>query len=209
MPSLWSEIGKISNCSFILGSGPSVDSFSQCFFTHLMNSGTVFGVNNVALNFPCHFNVRKSFGEERQVPLKFPDYKFCNPSCKLIISEHDCGTISYDELKNTNVEGDYYYFEHKDNFVSNGVNWPNEGQIIVSWSTMTSAMHLAAKLGSKLIFLVGHDLTGKNYSLYPRAPGPKYSKFRKQSLEVKEYLEKRYECSISSLSPYIGLGRKR
>ena len=111
---------------------------------------------------------------------------------------------------NTNVSGDYYYFEHKDNLISKGVNWPEgEDEIIVSWSTMTSAMHLAAALGSKLIVLIGHDLGGKNYRGYPSAPGPRYSKFSKQSIAVKSYLEDRYECSIVSLIPYLGLGRRR
>ncbi len=209
MPKLWSHLPDFSSCSFIIGSGPSIDSYGENFFSRLMDSGTVLGVNNVASNFPCHYNVRKSFGAERSVPSSFPKYDYANPDCQLIISEHDCGTISSDDLKNTNVDGDYFFFAHKDNLVSKGVNWPENDQIIVSWSTMTSAMHLAAAMGSTLIILIGHDLTGRNYSLYPSAPGPRYSKFRKQSKQVREYLEDRYGCTIVSMSPFLGLGRKR
>lgn len=206
MPKEWRDITRFEQSCFIIGSGPSIDSYSKRFFEEIFKLGTVIGVNNVAMDFPCHFNVRKSFGKEREVPRIIPEYNFVNPDCKVIISEHDCGTISTEELRNTNTEGEYYYFHHQDNLINKGINWPETGEIIVSWSTMTSAMHLAASLGSQIIFLIGHDLRGQNYSKYPSAAGPRYSKFRRQSLEVKSYLENKYDCTIISLSPFIGLG---
>ena len=168
MPVPWSNIDGFSELCFIIGSGPSNDDYPDNFFPELFELGTVVGVNNVAVDFPCHFNVRKSFGEERLVPEELPTFGYRNPDCQLIISEHDCGTISTKELMNTNVSGDYYYFEHKDNLISKRVNWPEgEDEIIVSWSTMTSAMHLAAALGSKLIVLIGHDLGGEELPWLP------------------------------------------
>ena len=53
---------------------------------------------------------------------------------------------------------------------------------------MASALHVAAELGAKNIFVIGHDLRGGNYSGYPLARGPKYSRFRKQSVLIKKFL---------------------
>ncbi len=205
MVSTWADLESASEISFVIGSGPSVENFDKHFLNNLMDFGTVFGVNNVAVDIPCHYNVRKSFGAETRMPEELPEYRYANPECKLIISEYDCGDISRG-LLNTQIIGDYYYFSHGQNKSMGEINWPEGDQIVVSWSTITSALHLAASLGTKVIYVIGNDLRGSNYSGYPSAPGPAYWQFRSQSIEVKERLRQEFGCSVVTLSPFSGLG---
>ena len=203
------SIGSIDSNAVVIGSGPSLDDFNTDFLDNLRGMGTVIGVNNTAFDFPCDFNVRKSFGKEASLPNSMPNYDYKYSNCKLIISEYDCGDLNRN-LRNTSIPGDYYFFTHQHNEIhwlfKSRINWPEEGEIVVSWSTMTSALHVAAELGAKNIFVIGHDLRGGNYSGYPLARGPKYSRFRKQSVAIKKFLQERYNCNIITLSPYSGIG---
>ena len=56
----------------------------------------------------------------------------------------------YDKLENV------FFFDHNIN-VLDIHSLPNENQLIVSYSTITSGIHLAAHMGAKNIILVGHD----------------------------------------------------
>ena len=194
-----------SPVSFVVGSGPSVDSYDKKFLSNLMDQGTVFGINNVALDVPCHYNVRKSFGAETKLPDELPNYEFANPNCKLVISEFDCGDSSR-ALSNLEIKGDYFFFSHQNNQSMGDPILPDDDQIIVSWSTISSALHLAASLGSKVIYVIGNDLRGSNYSGYYQAPGPAYWQFRHQIISIKKYIHSEFGCSVVNLSPFSGIG---
>ena len=210
MPKSIEKLERFKEISFIIGSGPSLDEFYPGFIDKLHEMGTVLGVNSVAERFHCDYNVRKSFSKEGVVPSEVPKYKFANEDCMLIISEYDCGVISQSNC-NSRLDGDYFFFEHTQNRGPWALEMPEpEGnRIIASWSTITSAMHVAAKMGTSHIIIIGHDLSKGNFFQYYKSKrkGPAYWKFRGQTIRVKEYLEREYGVSVSILTPYIGVGR--
>ncbi len=87
--------------------------------------------------------------------------------------------------------------------------------IVVSYSTITSAMHVAAYLGARNIILVGHDcgyVDGKkNFDGYPEPILGRISGFydrflgsiEPQSIAVRERLRDVYGCCIYSLNPFL------
>ncbi len=92
--------------------------------------------------------------------------------------------------------------------------------MVVSSSTITTAIHLACYMGSKNILLVGHDggmINGKcNFEGYHtdktyRIAWPNgvndyknwVSNVDKQPIVVKEKLENEYNCNIHSINPFI------
>ena len=93
-----------------------------------------------------------------------------------------------------------------------------QSQMIVTWSTTTTAIHIAAYMGAKNIILVGHDcgtINGKltfdgyyqDISDTPWKNWKEYedwlSKIESQTLEVKYFIEKKYNCNIYSLNPFV------
>jgi hypothetical protein len=71
---------------------------------------------------------------------------------KTIASAHNCGTLKY--AKN---EGADYVFEHLDNALEIiDLSVIGTDKIVVSYSTITSAIHVAAYMGAANIILVGH-----------------------------------------------------
>jgi hypothetical protein len=138
------------------------------------------------------------------------------PKTKVIVSFGDCGSQYAQTLPNL---PNLYAFHHKLNMCENANverDWPTqEAGLYVSWSSITSAMHFAAYLGAKNIILVGHDcgeLNGQtwvndygyeiNASEAYEAKQRNYA-FEKQSISVKEKLQKLYNCNIYSLNPFI------
>ena len=93
MPREWTELEKSDGIFFILASGFSLDHYPKNFLKEIFSSGVVVGVNDVALDIPCHYNVRKTFlNKEGTMPEKMPEYSFANKECMIVISEYDCGS---------------------------------------------------------------------------------------------------------------------
>lgn len=119
-------------------------------------------------------------------------------------------------------EGGTYFFEHHVNGAAN-INFadlhPVSDKIVVSYSTITSAIHLAAFMGAKTIFLIGHDcatLDGQSSftgyhegipSLWGSvdAYNDWLSVIWPQTVAVREYITTVYGCSVYSINPFIGL----
>jgi hypothetical protein len=96
---------------------------------------------------------------------------------------------------------------------------PEKG-LVVSYSTITTAIHLAAYMGAKTIILVGHDcgtldgnMNCKNYhtpqtlGIVWKNPGQYANwvsqKIEGQTIQLKHMLKEKYGCSIYSLNPFI------
>ena len=218
MPREWMNLDPSSPIVFVIASGSTLSHYPKEFLLNLKSQGTVIGVNDVALDVPCHYNLRKSFSIEGQLPDEVPDYDYANPECILVISEFDCGSMK-GGLRNANLEGDYFYFRHNQNYSQLKFELPDPAgeEILVSWTTTNSAMHLAAKLGAKIIILIGHDMFSGNYSGYstertpffkrgPRFRGPSYWKFRGQAIVTQSFLQSNYDTTVSTLSPFMGVG---
>lgn len=131
---------------------------------------------------------------------------------KSIVSKHDCGTLTL-----SHNSGADYYFEHLDNEREKiDLSVVGTDKIVVSYSTITSAIHIAAYMGAANIIIVGHDcgkLDGKlNMPGYPESPmGAKfYSDFVGQiepsTIQLRARIKEVYGCNLYSLNPFVNFG---
>lgn len=199
---------------YVIASGASMDYIDPSFF----EGKVTIGINQVYKKFACTYLVRK-------------EVKFIQPSLAtgsvVIVSEFDSGNLnSGDHKLNTNkVEHpNLYYFEHLDNQhdkVDTSIIAELSNKIVVSFSTITSAMHIAAYMGAFNIILCGHDagiLDGKmNFDGYvdkiTDTPWQNWEQYRRwlkviegQTLDVKKKLEEVYDLNVLSINPFINFG---
>jgi hypothetical protein len=187
---------------WVIGAASSMDYVEPEFFANKL----VIGVNNVYKRFPCTYLVRKEKEGADEARAS---------GISLILSEYDSGDRN---AGRNEVDGEAWYFDHLQN-TCNTIDLSIVGtdQIVVSWSTITSAMHVAAYMGASNIMLCGHDggaLDGKmTYDgYYPE--NPEYAKWYRdwvskimgQTCEVRDRLQKVYGCRVYSLNPFIGFG---
>ena len=182
---------------YVVGGGKSLDYYPPNFF----KNKTVLAVNQASRIVPATYVVRKENSKTGNVPI--------------IASKHVAGRIE----GSTNKAD--YIFEHGQNDCST-INvdelHPHGNKIVVSWSTITSAIHLAAFMGARTIFLVGHDCATidgeqtasgyydgverftqeQDYSLWLSVIAP-------QTMFLRNYLTKEYQVPLITLSPFIGL----
>jgi hypothetical protein len=96
--------------------------------------------------------------------------------------------------------------------------WPPVGQFLATYSSITTAMHWAAHLGAANIVLAGHDCGWVDEE--GRVPGYRVNEdgtdasdtdnvfwrsFNSQSIMVKQGLQDRYGCTVTSVNPWINL----
>lgn len=196
---------------YVIGSGKSLDFIDTSFFD---NKITI-GVNQVLKKVYCQYNVRKElkFFEESLSFLKQDNILFLSEGCTSYKKE-------YIE-KNHPEDKRIVLFKHQENKLVLK-ELPNENEIVVSWSTITSAIHIAAYMGAKNIILVGHDCgtldnecnfsgyhTQKTLSLSHKN-GEAYKKWvpkiEEQTITLKKLLKEKYNCNVYSLNPFINFG---
>lgn len=138
------------------------------------------------------------------------------PGVPTIVPRHEVGGTSQDrwayDLPNVHL------FDHLDNRVHEAQfprDWPpHPDMLVVSWSTITTAMHFAAYLGAANIIVVAHDcgtLGNQPYvSGYLQAINADMHQSRDwvkqiegQTREVKRELAERYGVRVYSLSPFL------
>ena len=189
---------------YVVASGASAGFIEPSFFDNKL----AIGVNQVWRRFPnLDYIVRKDSNtmESARLAKKMLDFK-------LIVSEHNCGTLKYE--KNSDAD---YYFEHLDNKLEKiDLSVIGTDKIVVSYSTITRAIHIAAYMGAANIILVGHDcgmLDGKaNFPGYPEPPTgkPFYDQFigmiEPATLALRAKIQAFYDCNIYSLNPFINFG---
>jgi hypothetical protein len=196
---------------YILASGKSVDFYNEDFF----DGKVVIGVNQAYKKIWCDYLVRK-------------EVKFIKESLEteslVIVSEYDSGNLnSGTEKLNTNkVDHDnLYFFEHLDNLHTKiDTSVFGTDKIVVSFSTITSAIHIAAYMGAKNIILIGHDcgtvdgeMTFKGYydsiKDTPWTDWKQYKNWLKvienQTKIVKEQVKKHYGANVVSMLPFVSL----
>lgn len=138
------------------------------------------------------------------------------PDVPVIVPKHEVGNYGSPvwESHHANV----HTFEHRNNRVQDFIareEWPTEpDQLVVSWSTITTAMHFAAYLGAANIILVAHDCGQLGDSPYmpgylaannaTDAAGLEWVlQIEDQTRQVKRQLVERYGVRVYSLSPFI------
>jgi len=187
---------------YVIGAGKSGDYIDPTF----LHGKIAIGVNQSHRRFTDLKYIVKKDGAtvediDTGVPIVVSQYKYGGNK------ENVCGT---------------YMFTHNYNhpkIIGRDELHPAGERLIVSNSTITSAIHFAAFLGAKNIFLIGHDcgtldgeasFTGYHVGL-PNLWGSQdaYNNWlgilQAQTIEVREYINKNYNCSIYSISPFIGL----
>lgn len=187
---------------WVIASGPSAGFVAPGFFD---NKITI-GVNRIWSHFKTAYLVVKE-----AVVLQ----DAIDSGETVIASKHNCGNLGYPESK---ARGAWYYFEHRQNGMENvDLDVIGKDEIVVSFSTITSAMHLAAYMGAKNILLVGHDCGSidgmMNFDGYPDNLMKSESFYRDflsriepQSLAVRDRLKEVYGCNIYSLNPFLNFG---
>jgi len=188
---------------YVIGAGKSCDFIDPEF----LNGKIAIGVNQSHRRFKhLKFIVKKDGASQEDLGTGIP----------VVVSEFRYGGKG---VKNETGE---FTFGHNYNnpspIIYTGLH-PEGEKLIVSYSTITSAIHFAAFLGAKNIFLIGHDcgsLDGSaSFDGYHEgtpnlwASVDKYKgwlgKIQVQTLEVRAYIYKNYNCRIYSISPFIGL----
>lgn len=185
--------------AYVLGSAASMDYVDGSFF----DGKTVFGCNYVYKKFPVTYTVSKDLHEHELIEAK--------KKTTVIISKHPAGDPRYEPRI---VDG-VFSFPHRPNLCTS-IEWDlmTDDEITVSWSTITSALHVAAYMGYKDIFLMGVDggrLDGKlNYSGYANhdADNEKWyeswvPQILDQTIFLRDKLKEKYKCNIMLVSPFI------
>ena len=194
---------------WVLGSGPSLNYINKNFFE---NKITI-GVNRICKFFDCNYIVSKdSRGFENIL-----NYK--SAKSKIIISKYNCGNPG-SVLNKINIE--HFIFSHtskKDNKPNISIIKKNSNEIVVSHSTITSAIHIAAFMGASNIMICGHDCgTIDGYSQINNynkdfnkviMKGENYLKWlnnlESQTKTVIDAITKEYSCNVYSLNPFLNL----
>lgn len=196
---------------YVIASGKSLDFIDPSFF----DGKITVGINQVYKRVKTTYLVRKetSLLEESLAT---------NPEVIHIVSDGDCGSLNG---KNRAVVvskkiPNAYIFRHLQN-VHNYISLPeDENLITVSWSTITSGIHIACYLGAKNVIIVGHDcgtINGEaNFTGYHTKKSmvqnneAEYVNWLKQieshTVKLKADLIARYGCNILSLNPFVNFG---
>ncbi len=190
---------------YVLGSASSMDYVDPDYFKGRIS----IGCNYLFRKFPVQYTVAKELHKQ--------EVREAVKVSKVVLSKHPCGNINFSPtLLREGLDVDYYTFSHKQNLCST-IDWSVLGtdELVVSWSTITSAIHLAAYMGAKTIFLMGVDggtLDGKiNYDTYYREEHKVdvawYKEWVPQILattcQLRDKLYEVYGCRTMLVSPFL------
>jgi glycosyltransferase involved in cell wall biosynthesis len=202
---------------YIIAAGASCDYLDPSFFDNKI----VIGVNRVFRKFRCDYVVMKEYGgvswiEELEKSKSIP-----------IVSKWDSGNIQQGKQR---LNSDYFrnpecfYYDHLENMrevVDLSVIGDDTGKMVVSYSSITTAMHFAAWLGASNILLVGHDCgtldnreTFEGYydanTITPWKAPSEYrawlGKIEDQSIMVRNKIASVFGVNICSVNPFINFG---
>ena len=191
---------------YVLASGASLDFVPKQFFKNKV----CIGVNRVVKFFECDYVVCKdSVGFEGII-------RDAIGSPIPLIAKYETG----DPGRMLNSLEDAYIFDHFDKpnqrpkveLISKNID-----KMVVSYSTITTAIHLAAYLGATNIIIVGHDcgvLDGRSAIKGYHEDQPPVqrseagyisflSSIEDHTILVKQKVQQVYGCSVMSLNPFI------
>ncbi len=193
---------------YIIASGKSVDFINLDFFDGKIK----IGVNQVYKKIKCNYLVRKE--------IKFLEDSL-NSGCKVIVSKYNCGNISSILNESKTLNDNLYYFDHLQNrerVIDRSVFGTDN--IVVSHSTITSAIHIAAYMGAKNILIIGHDCGTLNgeltfdgyYDSIKDTPWTNWDQYKSwlkdiesQTIELKREIKKVYNANVLSINPFVSM----
>jgi hypothetical protein len=200
---------------YILASGKSVDFIDNSFFKNKI----VIGINQSYKKVHCSYLVRKERAMLKEVIQRCKDTIH-------FVSAGNCGNNNrenYNFIKNLKMNNNIVVYEHNPNTCEMPDKLPGKNELIVSYSTITTAIHLAAYMGAKNIILIGHDCGSINnecnFKYYHNDSSYKITwengktdyinwlkNIENQTIKLKGLLKKKYNCNIYSLNPFINFG---
>lgn len=192
---------------YVLAAGNTLSYLDQGFF----DGKITVAVNEVASRWP----ITPTYIVGKHHPFMVHEAEAMAP-VPVIVPRHDVASFGSPlwETAHANV----HTFDHLNNLVHEFIatrDWPEyPDQLVVSWSTITTAMHFAAYLGAANIILVAHDCG--QLGDVPYLPGYQAAnhstdqlglewvlQIEDQSRQVKRELVKRYGVRVYSLSPFL------
>jgi hypothetical protein len=215
---MYKEISKLKNKHsgediWIILGGSSMDYVSSSFFENKI----VLGINQVYKHYPCDYILMKDCMETPRFPRSIR--KLDSLGIPLIFCEYYKGHRSK-EL-NRPEHSDSYMFKHnpRRKSLTEELQTLGEDELIVSRSSVTSLLHLAAYMGASNIMLCGHDCGTLDNNLYYTGYTEKdwvsaenwsgigkwVSQLEVESQLVRAFLMKRYGVNIHSLNPFLNL----
>jgi hypothetical protein len=194
---------------WVIAAGPSMNYVDSSFFE---NKITI-GINRVSMKFNCDYLVAKD-GRGFELISETIQEK-----TKLILSKHESGNLHQDR---NSIDGDFWIFDHPSKPQEQpelSCLTPDSDKIVVSYSTITSGIHLAAYMGAKNIIICGHDCgtidgqsTLKDYYKTIRqhhGSDEAYvrwlSQIENHTASVCHVITRNFGCNIHSLNPFINL----
>lgn len=202
---------------YVIASGKSVDYIDETFF----NNKITIGMNQVFKKIKCDYLVRKEAELIEEV------LQQVHVSTIHFISKGACGSCHPNNIKRTKLVLQHVDMSNivvYDHLQNNGPapiqTLPQDDMLVVSHSTITSAIHLAAYMGAKNIILVGHDCGSINgecnfigyhskdtYKIAWSNGKDDYLQWLKSiednTICLKNLLQQKYKCNIYSLNPFI------
>lgn len=194
---------------WIIAAGASMNWIFPSFF----DGKITIGINEVYKKYDCQYLIRKEAKGSEDV-LKY----IADVDTRLIMSCWDIGN----HAKRNPIYDNVLYFNHYNNKLDI-IDFPvDDDCIIVSWSTITSGMHIAAYMGAKNIILCGHDCGAIDGKVMFNGYLPRFdntadklvdegyldwvSKIESQSIMVRKWIKENYGCNIYSLNPFLNPG---
>lgn len=198
---------------YVLGSGSSLNYIDRSFFDGKITVAINYVVRHYLAN--STYMVTKYHQVANEIAQQHPD-------TKVVVSHKQYGNINNRSgMDKTGFENLYVFYHNHNQSGSTPIKellpLP-DNQLIASWSSITSGIHLAAHMGAKNIILAGHDggaIDGKNWvNNYPhyessedvqQRTADRNLEFQNATVELKQVLKEIYGCNIHSLNPFISL----
>ena len=193
---------------YVIASGGSLNYFDADFFK---------GKHVIAVNSSCRIwgGVQPDFIVVKEHKEEALPNREAFPQAEIICSRGPYGYTNGDNAVEFTPEQNVTLFDHMHNKAGDFDvyrDWPDDpDSLVVSMSTITTAMHFAAYMGAATILVVGHDCGRMGDDLYVKGyedQQPEWlpgwlAAIERQSLAVKRELVRRYGCRIYGLSPFI------
>lgn len=197
---------------YVIGSGKTLDFLEMDFF----DGKITVGINQVFKKVQTTYLVRKEPPKEEYIEATSGTIHMISRGARGNVSDENLQDIK----QNLGGYNNIYVFGHEQNVHKLTKLPANDDHLVVSFSTITSGIHLAAYMGAKNIILVGHDCGTLNDEPYFTGYHTNATRCQKtdagyvkwlaqieqQTITLKRLLKEKYGCNVYSLNPFINYG---
>ena len=204
----WFADRHIGKDVWVVGSDASLSGFGPEFFV----GRTVIGVNTVCRLVPVTYTVTKADWNHKTGWLD--EQVAWRPDIPTVCSRHEQGIYAYPQVTTPGVT----LFDHIDNpshAFSAQAHIPTDGKLLVSQTTGGTALHLAALMGARTVFVIGMSggtfggrRNGDGYvspGATPTSNGKTVEIGAEQMQAIADRLTGLYGCEFVSVLPWANL----